>query len=83
MIKKDGFYGAPDLVIEILSPDTVQYDRGVKRQVYEKEGVLEYYVPDPNDLTVNGYSLQNNYFIPIAQTQGHIASPFIGWQISF
>jgi Uma2 family endonuclease len=40
MIKKDGFYGAPDLVIEILSPDTAQYDRGVKRQDYEKEGFL-------------------------------------------
>ena len=83
MIKKDGFYGAPDLVIEILSPDTAQYDRGVKRQVYEKEGALEYYVRNPNDLTVNGYTLQNNYFIPVAQTQRQIASPLLGCQVSF
>ena len=33
-VKADGVYGAPDLVVEVLSPSTAQYDRGRKMKVY-------------------------------------------------
>ena len=39
--------GAPDLVIEILSPSTAEKDRGYKRTLYAKHGVAEYWLVDP------------------------------------
>ena len=47
IIKKDGIYGAPDLVVEILSPSTAYYDIKKKFKVYERYGVKEYWIEDP------------------------------------
>lgn len=50
-IGKDGFYGTPDIVIEILSQNKA-YDTRRKRTLYEKAGVKEYFIIDPeNKLT--------------------------------
>jgi Uma2 family endonuclease len=39
---------APDLVVEILSPGTRRRDKGRKRAVYDREGVREYWIVDPD-----------------------------------
>ena len=44
--------GAPDLVIEILSPSTETKDRGLKHEVYGRHGVTEYWLVDPIAETV-------------------------------
>ena len=44
--------GAPDLVIEILSPSTADKDLGPKRDLYERHGVLEYWIIDPQAETI-------------------------------
>ena len=44
--------GAPDLVIEILSPSTADRDLGYKHDLYGRHGVLEYWVVDPMTKTV-------------------------------
>ena len=44
--------GAPDLVVEILSPSTERYDRGYKRTMYARNGVREYWLVDPVTETV-------------------------------
>lgn len=42
IIKDDGIYDAPDLVVEVLSPSTMQNDRGPKMRHYAAAGVKEY-----------------------------------------
>mgnify|MGYP001583726496 FL=1 len=47
IIKEDGIYGPPDLIVEILSPSTAYYDIKKKFKVYERYGVKEYWIVDP------------------------------------
>ena len=44
--------GAPDLVMEILSPGTRGRDLGIKRKLYERSGVQEYWIVDPEEETI-------------------------------
>ena len=43
---------APDLVVEILSPGTRRRDKGRKRAVYDREGVCEYWIVDPEGRSI-------------------------------
>ena len=57
-IDEKGCLGAPDLVIEILSPSSVKLDKIIKFKKYEKAGVKEYWVVDIENRIVEVYRLQ-------------------------
>ncbi|MBM3934169.1 MAG: Uma2 family endonuclease [SAR202 cluster bacterium] len=52
IITEDNVQGAPDLVIEILSPGTAGRDRTIKRGKYARFGVREYWIVDPQKRTL-------------------------------
>lgn len=63
IIKRNGVYGTPDLIVEVLSPGTAKNDRGYKKDLYEKTGVKEYWIAEPLSRTVETYLLKNGKFI--------------------
>ena len=55
-------YGAPDLVVEVLSESTKDNDTGVKKNAYEKYGVKEYWIVNPSDRSIKVYHLIDGKF---------------------
>lgn len=58
----DYWYGAPDLVVEVLSPSTEAKDRGVKFRLYEKHGVRELWLVQPQTPFIEVYKLKGEAF---------------------
>ncbi|MEK4008271.1 Uma2 family endonuclease [Paenibacillus sp. FSL H3-0333] len=56
-ISKNGCHGAPNLIIEVLSPSTALKDFNEKFNLYQKYGVQEYWIVDPGNRTVHVYTL--------------------------
>ena len=65
----DAVRGAPDLVVEILSPATAGRDRGYKRALYARHGVAEYWLVDPADETIAIHRLRDGALV-VAHTFG-------------
>jgi Uma2 family endonuclease len=82
-ILEDNIYGAPDLVIEVLSPSSEKKDKRDKKAVYEKYGVKEYWVAHPVTKKVIGYRLEENRFIEIPSEDGVIESGLLNLSIRF
>lgn len=61
-IHEKGCIGAPDLVVEVLSPSTALKDKRVKLRHYRLSGVLEYWIVDPFNQIVEVYKLSENVF---------------------
>ena len=63
-IKRGGLYveGAPDFVVEVLSPSTSRRDKGHKKAIYERCGVREYWIVDPAGRSIEQYVLENGAF---------------------
>jgi Uma2 family endonuclease len=55
--------GAPDFIIEILSPSTARYDRVYKRHKYREAGVREYWIVDPDRGTLETCVLKNGEYV--------------------
>ena len=87
IITEKHIHGAPDLVIEILSETTRKTDEIVKRKLYERYGVAEYWIVDPELETVKVYRLTDQVYMratELAKEAGDIlATPLLpGFQLS-
>ncbi len=61
--RKDWIYGAPDLMVEILSQGTKKRDQKTKLALYEKHGVLEYWLVDTDKRTVEVQLAEQGKFV--------------------
>ncbi|MFT3947715.1 MAG: Uma2 family endonuclease [Agriterribacter sp.] len=62
-IDERGCMGAPDLVVEILSPGNTQKEMGIKFDLYEESGVKEYWLAEPQDKVIIAYILKDGKYI--------------------
>ncbi len=76
------FEGAPDLAIEIVSPESEARDWREKYLEYEAAGVREYWIVDPMSQRVEVYALRDGKYQVIAEQEGRIASSVVpGWYV--
>jgi len=62
-IAKDrGIFGAPDVIVEIISPNTTIYDTIEKREVYEEYGVKEFWLVNPDEKAVEIFVLKDGVY---------------------
>lgn len=66
-LSEDRFTGAPDLLVEVVSADSVRRDQVEKFLEYEREGVREYWLIDsrPAHYGVEAFSLEETTYVPI------------------
>lgn len=62
IITNDGIIGVPDVIIEIISPSSILRDRIEKKNLYERMGVSEFWLVDPQYSAIEIYALKNNRY---------------------
>ncbi len=75
--------GVPDLVGEIISPGNTKHDVERKKELYERFGVKEYWIIEPESKRVTGYHLVNQKFEPLPVSVGKLNSILLAYEISF
>ncbi|MDR1284426.1 MAG: Uma2 family endonuclease [Opitutaceae bacterium] len=63
-LTREGANGAPELAVEVLSPSSAHLDLGLKKEIYTRTGVLEYWIVDPDTRLVKVYHLPENSQAP-------------------
>ncbi len=80
IVQKSGIHGVPDLLIEVLSSGNSEHDTVIKKQLYQKFGVQEYWVVNPETKETTGYSLKDNTYILSGHFTGKIHSVLLANQ---
>ncbi len=68
IIQEKRIVGAPDLVVEVISPSTAYIDLKYKKDLYENSGVKEYWIVDPQDHSIEIYYKELDDFIRIQKS---------------
>lgn len=64
ILRPHGCEGAPDIVVEVLSPRTRRFDLGPKREVYARTGVEELWIADTDARTIEIFRLRESSDVP-------------------
>jgi len=70
IIQERGIFGAPDLVVEIVSPSSVHHDYHSKQRLYERFGVQEYWLVDPGNRAVDVLGLSEDGYASVSFASG-------------
>lgn len=76
-------HGVPDLLVEILSPGNQEYDLIKKKNLYERFGVKEYWIVDPETKLAMVFQLRNKQYEKIGESIGSIESILLGHTFTF
>jgi Uma2 family endonuclease len=71
------------LIIEILSPGNKKYDSVKKKKLYEKFGVREYWIVDPETKIATGFLLKGSTYISQKELHNEIRSSILGEKFGF
>ena len=80
-IDNKGCKGAPDLIVEILSPSTARHDRMVKFELYRRAGVREYWIVDPETKLVQVCLLEDGRYFTSVYADTAVVSVLPGCEI--
>jgi len=80
---KGHFHGVPDLLVEVLSPGNREHDLVKKKNLYEKFGVREYWIVDPQSKAIVAYTLVSEKYESMTSEPGTIHSLLLNIAISF
>ncbi len=68
LITEKNVQGPPDMILEVLSPGTAARDRNLKRKRYERFGVQEYWLIDPDGNTLEMLTAKDGQYIQVCKT---------------
>lgn len=74
IIEEKFIEGAPDLVVEVLSPSSRLRDRKLKLDLYAREGVPEYWIADPKTNSLTIYALTDGEYQMVEPVEGTVRS---------
>jgi Uma2 family endonuclease len=85
-VQDDGIHGAPDFVAEVLSESTAYKDWNIKKALYERTGVREYWLVSPETGSVFRYVLEDGRYGPVTEilrggAVESIAFPGFSWSV--
>ena len=70
IVKEKAVFGAPDLLVEVLSPSTERRDRSLKRRTYERCGVAHYWILDPRRRSLQAWRSEGGGYVLEAELEG-------------
>jgi Uma2 family endonuclease len=82
ILEKDGIHGSPDLIIEVLSGDTKR-DLVEKKSLYERAGVTEYFIVNPDSRQVTSWLLQHGAYFQQYNEAGKFKSKVLNFSFEF
>jgi Uma2 family endonuclease len=83
VIDKRGLKGVPDLIIEILSPGNKKYNFVKKKLLYEKFGVKEYWIVEPETKIATGFLLKGSGYVNQKESRGQLRSSILDETFAF